>query len=50
MSNIDFGNVVFKPETEFDVTVTETQVILTVLSSGTSRQSEGEESTEDLPQ
>lgn len=50
MSNIDFGNVVFKPETEFDVTVTETQVILTVLSPGTSRQSEGEESTEDLPQ
>ncbi len=32
MANIDFGGNTFPPETEFDVTVTPTQITLTVIS------------------
>ena len=47
MKNIDFGDVVFKPETEFDVTVSATQVILTVSNQENSRVRGAEETSEE---
>lgn len=47
MKNIDFGDVVFKPETEFDVTVSATQVILTVSNQENQRVRGAEETSEE---
>lgn len=47
MKNIDFGDVVFKPETEFDVTVSATQVILTVSNQENQRVRGSEETSEE---
>ena len=47
MKNIDFGDVVFKPETEFDVTISATQVILTVSNQENQRVRGAEETSEE---